>query len=30
MTDEKRAARTRRLAVWVREQILQLGPTFIK
>ncbi len=30
MTDEKKAARTRALAAWVRERILQLGPTFIK
>lgn len=30
MTPEKKAARGRRLAVFVRERILQLGPTFIK
>ena len=28
-TPEKRGARARRLAVWIRESILQLGPTFI-
>ena len=30
MTDEKKAARARTLAIWIRESILQLGPTFIK
>lgn len=30
MTDDKRKARTRSLACWVRERVLQLGPTFIK
>lgn len=30
MTDEKKAARARKLAIWIRESILQLGPTFIK
>ena len=30
MTDEKKAARARGMAVWIRESILQLGPTFIK
>ncbi|MEN9235021.1 MAG: AarF/ABC1/UbiB kinase family protein [Gloeomargarita sp. GMQP_bins_25] len=29
-TPEKRAARRRRIAVWVRESLLDLGPTFIK
>lgn len=29
-TDEKRSKRARGIAVWVRETILQLGPTFIK
>ena len=29
-TAEKKAARGRRLAVWIRESLLQLGPTFIK
>jgi len=29
-TPEKRAQRRRRIAVWVREQLLELGPTFIK
>ncbi|XP_024397314.1 protein ACTIVITY OF BC1 COMPLEX KINASE 7, chloroplastic [Physcomitrium patens] len=29
-TEEKQKARRRSLAVWVREKILQLGPTFIK
>ncbi|PRW20222.1 putative aarF domain-containing kinase chloroplastic [Chlorella sorokiniana] len=30
MTPEKKAERGRTLAVWIRETILQLGPTFIK
>ena len=30
MTDEKKSARARSMAVWIRESILQLGPTFIK
>lgn len=30
MTDEKRTRRRRRLAVWIRETLLDLGPTFIK
>jgi predicted unusual protein kinase regulating ubiquinone biosynthesis (AarF/ABC1/UbiB family) len=30
MTDEKKASRRRRLAVWIRETLLDLGPTFIK
>ena len=30
MTDDKRLARTRILAAWVRERLLQMGPTFIK
>ncbi|MGB3516141.1 MAG: AarF/ABC1/UbiB kinase family protein [Elainellaceae cyanobacterium] len=30
MTDEKQALRRRRLAVWIRETLLDLGPTFIK
>ncbi len=30
MTPEKKAERGRALAVWIRETILQLGPTFIK
>lgn len=30
MTPEKQAARRRRLAVWIRETLLDLGPTFIK
>lgn len=30
ITDEKRSARTRSLAAWVRERVLALGPTFIK
>jgi predicted unusual protein kinase regulating ubiquinone biosynthesis (AarF/ABC1/UbiB family) len=29
-TAEKRGARARTLAIWIRERILQLGPTFIK
>jgi len=29
-TPEKRAQRRRRIAIWVREQLLDLGPTFIK
>ncbi|MCS7030691.1 MAG: AarF/ABC1/UbiB kinase family protein [Gloeomargarita sp. SKYG116] len=29
-TPEKRAARRRRIAIWVRESLLDLGPTFIK
>ncbi len=29
-TPEKRGARARTLAIWIRERILQLGPTFIK
>ncbi|PSC67309.1 putative aarF domain-containing kinase chloroplastic [Micractinium conductrix] len=29
-TAERRSARARTLAVWIREQILQLGPTYIK
>ncbi|CAM6098327.1 unnamed protein product [Calypogeia fissa] len=29
-TEEKKKARTRKTAAWVRETILQLGPTFIK
>lgn len=30
MTEEKKAARRRILAVWIRESFLDLGPTFIK
>jgi predicted unusual protein kinase regulating ubiquinone biosynthesis (AarF/ABC1/UbiB family) len=30
VTDEKKALRRRRLAVWIRETLLDLGPTFIK
>ena len=30
ITDEKKAARRRRLAIWIRETLLELGPTFIK
>jgi predicted unusual protein kinase regulating ubiquinone biosynthesis (AarF/ABC1/UbiB family) len=30
MTDEKKAIRRRALAVWIREKLLDLGPTFIK
>ncbi|HEY9605367.1 MAG TPA: AarF/ABC1/UbiB kinase family protein [Allocoleopsis sp.] len=30
ITDEKRAARRRRQAIWIRETFLDLGPTFIK
>jgi predicted unusual protein kinase regulating ubiquinone biosynthesis (AarF/ABC1/UbiB family) len=30
MTDAAKASRRRRLAVWIRETMLQLGPTFIK
>jgi predicted unusual protein kinase regulating ubiquinone biosynthesis (AarF/ABC1/UbiB family) len=30
ISDEKKAARRRRLAVWIRETLLDLGPTFIK
>ena len=30
MTDEKKSQRARSLAIWIRESILQLGPTFIK
>jgi predicted unusual protein kinase regulating ubiquinone biosynthesis (AarF/ABC1/UbiB family) len=30
MTDAKKAARRRSLAVWIRETLLDLGPTFIK
>lgn len=30
MTDEKKALRRRRIAVWIRETLLDLGPTFIK
>jgi predicted unusual protein kinase regulating ubiquinone biosynthesis (AarF/ABC1/UbiB family) len=30
MTDTAKAVRRRRLAVWIRETMLQLGPTFIK
>ena len=30
MTDEKKALRRRRQAVWIRETLLDLGPTFIK
>ncbi|MEN9213907.1 MAG: AarF/ABC1/UbiB kinase family protein [Gloeomargarita sp. DG02_3_bins_56] len=30
MTPEKRAQRRRRIAIWVRESLLELGPTFIK
>ncbi len=29
-SEEKRAARRRRQAVWIRESLLELGPTFIK
>lgn len=29
-TDEKKAIRRRRLAIWIRETLLDLGPTFIK
>jgi predicted unusual protein kinase regulating ubiquinone biosynthesis (AarF/ABC1/UbiB family) len=29
-TEEKKSARARSLAIWIRESILQLGPTFIK
>lgn len=30
ITDEKKAARRRKLAIWIRETLLELGPTFIK
>jgi predicted unusual protein kinase regulating ubiquinone biosynthesis (AarF/ABC1/UbiB family) len=30
MTDTAKAVRRRRLAIWIRETMLQLGPTFIK
>jgi predicted unusual protein kinase regulating ubiquinone biosynthesis (AarF/ABC1/UbiB family) len=30
MTDEKKAIRRRAMAVWIRETLLDLGPTFIK
>jgi predicted unusual protein kinase regulating ubiquinone biosynthesis (AarF/ABC1/UbiB family) len=30
ITPEKQAARRRRLAIWIRETLLDLGPTFIK
>lgn len=30
MTPEKRTQRAKNLAIWIRESILQLGPTFIK
>jgi predicted unusual protein kinase regulating ubiquinone biosynthesis (AarF/ABC1/UbiB family) len=30
MTDETRAARRRKQAIWIRETLLDLGPTFIK
>lgn len=30
LTDEKKARRRRRQAIWIRETILDLGPTFIK
>lgn len=30
ITDEKKALRRRKLAVWIRETLLDLGPTFIK
>jgi predicted unusual protein kinase regulating ubiquinone biosynthesis (AarF/ABC1/UbiB family) len=30
MTEEKQAARRRALAIWIRETLLDLGPTFIK
>ncbi|NEQ28038.1 MAG: AarF/ABC1/UbiB kinase family protein, partial [Microcoleus sp. SIO2G3] len=30
ISDEKKALRRRRLAVWIRETLLDLGPTFIK
>ncbi len=30
VTPEKRAQRRRRIAIWVRENLLELGPTFIK
>jgi predicted unusual protein kinase regulating ubiquinone biosynthesis (AarF/ABC1/UbiB family) len=30
ITDEKKTLRRRRLAVWIRETLLDLGPTFIK
>jgi len=30
ITPEKQAARRRRLAVWIRQTLLELGPTFIK
>lgn len=30
MTDEKKAIRRRKLAIWIRETLLDLGPTFIK
>lgn len=30
MTPEKKSVRTRALAVYARESVLQLGPTFIK
>ena len=30
ITDEKKAARRRQLAIWIRETLLELGPTFIK
>lgn len=30
ISDEKKAVRRRRLAVWIRETLLDLGPTFIK
>ena len=30
LTDEKKAVRRRKLAIWIRETLLELGPTFIK
>jgi len=30
ITDAKKAVRRRRLAIWIRETLLELGPTFIK
>jgi predicted unusual protein kinase regulating ubiquinone biosynthesis (AarF/ABC1/UbiB family) len=30
ISDEKKAVRRRRLAIWIRETLLDLGPTFIK
>ncbi len=30
MTPERKSVRARALAVWIRERILQLGPTYIK